>query len=223
MIPPVRAPKRNRSHRRSLHRSTTRLESGEVLPELLLDNAVLVTDPPYGDSFESGMSGVHARADGPQRLRHGRAGCGTRLAHGRRGLRSFSVTWSIARLVGTTDGADLGEGKPCRDVGDLSLPWKPNTEEGLRTRLRVHRPPRVKRPEVQRRCWIASAIWEHGRASHHVTEKPVDLMRACDREVSLASFILDPFMGSGSDIRAPRRTWDDPPSALRSRSGVLRL
>ena len=172
----------------------------DVLPQLD-PVAAVVTDPPYGINYGSSMTGH----DG-----------GTALpgivGDGDTSLRDHVVAWA-----GDTAALIFGSWKrppPCGcrmrlvwekgdhvGMGDLSIPWKPNTEDiyvlgtgfiGHRGSAVLHIPAPV--------TWNSA---RHGRVHPH--EKPLELMVAlvgkCPKGV-----ILDPFMGSGTTGVACVRT-----------------
>jgi len=172
----------------------------DVLPTLTGVDAV-VTDPPYGIQYESGMTGH----DGGTSL-GGIAGDDDVT------LRDWVITW-----MGARSGIIFGSWKrarpmDCRAVliwdkghhvgmGDLTLPWKPNIEEIyiIGHGFSGHRDGSVLR-------FNAPVSWnsvQFGRCHPH--EKPVALMSALISKVD-GRCILDPFMGSGTTGIACLRT-----------------
>ena len=149
---------------------------------------VLVTDPPYGMGYQSGWSGASVANDHDVSARDAvLAEWGTRpaLVFGR---------WSQPRPFGTRHVLIWDKGD-WPGMGDLSLPWGPSTEEiyvigsgfvGTRGGSILRDP---KRP-------TAGAL--------HPSQKPLgvlsQLIMACPPEWA----ILDPFMGSGSTLRAAK-------------------
>ena len=160
---------------------------------------VVVTDPPYGMAFRSGMGGAFgdSRIEGDDTLDardQALALCGGKpaIVFGR---------WSLPKPAGTKAVLTWEKGNHV-GMGDLSLPWKPNTEEiyvigsGFCGDRRGS--------SVIKEHAIAGTV---GRADmgtrHHPTEKPVGLMRhLVDR--CPPGVILDPFMGSGTTLRAAK-------------------
>jgi hypothetical protein len=161
---------------------------------------VLVSDPPYGIRYASGKTGHYGGTalpgivgDDDVTLRD------TVLdAWGDRPAVVFG-SWrrprpAACRVVLTWDKGDhVG-------MGDLSLPWKPNTEEIyiLGSGFTGHRGGSVLR-------FNAAVTWNsttHGRVHPH--QKPValmiDLLRKCPTGV-----VVDPFMGSGTTLVAAKR------------------
>ena len=161
-----------------------------------LEADVLVSDVPYGMTLRSSRSGAFGdceiAGDDTTEARDAALGMwGDRpaLVFGR---------WSIprparARMVLTWEkGEHVG-------MGDLSLPWKPNTEEiyvlgsgfvGSRTGsvLKCHA--------------IAGTVGQAGKGTrHHPTEKPVALMAELIRKCP-PGVVADPFAGSGSTLLA---------------------
>lgn len=157
------------------------------------DADVLVTDPPYGIDYESGHFGTLPRSiagDESTFARDAVLQCwdpAPALVFG---------SWRAPRpeatrmlLVWDTGGA-LG-------MGDVSLPWKPSHQEiyvlgrgfdGPRTSDVLAYPP-------------VQSTAANGRLHPH--EKPVPLMRELIRKCP-PGVILDPFMGSGSTLRAAK-------------------
>lgn len=163
-----------------------------------LDADVLVTDPPYGIALRSGRGGSFGASEVA-----GDESTESRDTVVRRwGERPALVfgKWSIthpaqARAVLIWDkGAHVG-------MGDLTIPWKPNTEEiyVLGHGFTGHR-----NTSVLRHLAIAGTV---GRADqgtrHHPTEKPVDLLRDLIGNCP-PGVIADPFMGSGTTLRAAK-------------------
>ena len=160
---------------------------------------VIVTDPPYGMALRSGRGGAFGESeiagDGDPKVRDdvlARCAGKPALVFGR---------WSVPKPMGTRAVLTWEKGEHV-GMGDLSLPWKPNTEEIYVIGKGFH---------SDRRC--GSVIKEHaiagtvGRADqgtrHHPTEKPVSLMLWLIDRCPLG-VILDPFMGSGTTLRAAK-------------------
>lgn len=169
----------------------------EVLPGLKDGAAVVVTDPPYGVALNMGWGGRHGdceiAGDGDTAVRDAALGlcaCMPCVVFG---------SWKIARppdvraLLVWEKGEHTG-------MGDLSIPWKPNTEEiyiigsgflGPRT------------SSVLRHAAVTGCVGEV-TSRHHPTEKPVSLMQALLAKCP-PGVILDPFAGSGSTLVAALR------------------
>lgn len=159
---------------------------------------VAVTDPPYGMRFKSGRLGGHAGElilnDADTTARDGALalwGPRPALVMGR---------WSVPRPEGTRmvltweKGAHVG-------MGDLSLPWKPNTEEiyVLGSGFSGHRGSSVLKINA-----VAGCVGRRNRgARNHVTEKPVELMSALLSRCP-PGIVADPFMGSGATLVAAK-------------------
>lgn len=167
----------------------------EVIPTLGGQIDGVLTDPPFGIDYQSGHA-TDALWAGGRRIANDRD-CSVRdEALGELDLLGFPpmlVFGSRKRPepVGTKMVLIWDKG-PALGMGDLSLPWKPTTEEiyvlnkgwvGTRDKGAV-----IYCPPVQ-------SMAKNGR--QHPNEKPVRLLR-----VLLQSFpegtICDPFMGSGS-------------------------
>jgi DNA modification methylase len=161
----------------------------DVLPHIEAD--CIVTDPPYGIAYESGMTGHNG---------------GTALA-GIVGDEDTSLRDSVLEQLADVPAIVFGSWKAsrpklCRAVliwekgdhvgmGDLSLPWKPNTEEiyVIGRGFAGHRGSSVLR-------FNAPVSWNSvhfGRTHPH--EKPVDLMMELLRKCPSGA-VLDPFAGS---------------------------
>lgn len=164
----------------------------DVLPTLSGIDAV-VTDPPYGISYSSGMTGHHGGTSLPGII-----------GDADTSLRDFVVEWSRFRpaiVFGTWKRARPTETKAVLiwekgdhvGMGDLSLPWKPNTEEiyVLGAGFSGHRGSSVIRVN-------APVSWNSvGFGRKHPHEKPVELMLELVAKCPPGT-ILDPFMGSAS-------------------------
>jgi len=165
----------------------------EVLREYVHAD-VIVTDPPYGISYESGFEsswgGTQISGDGDVSLRDGILQC-------------FSVpsivfgSWKCRRPAHTRQVLIWDKG-PASGMGDLSFPWKNSFEEiyvigdgftGSRDEavLRGH----------------SMVTWE-SKGRQHPNQKPesllIYLVRKCPNGV-----VLDPFMGSGTTVVAAKR------------------
>lgn len=154
----------------------------EVLPSVTAD--VMVTDPPYGMAYDSGW-----RTDNPVR-----------------GDRGIKVRDDVLMEWGARPAIVFG-GRMCprpvtyREVlvwdkggwpgmGDLSFPWGPSHEEVYVLGTAFSGPRRVLR---------------HARLTgtlQHPTEKPLGLIT--DLVAYTIGTILDPFMGSGTTLRAAK-------------------
>ena len=164
----------------------------EILPVLLFD--VVITDPPYGISYVSNFS-----LNGPSKRIHGDDTTDLRdyvikAADGKPML--IFGTWKMPRPAETRQ-LLIWHKTETVFMGDLSLPWGPAHEEiyvigdgwtGKRRSnvysIKSYSPGAKERPD-------------------HPTPKPVFLMRELV-ERSPEGVILDPFMGSGSTLRAAK-------------------
>lgn len=159
---------------------------------------VLVTDPPYGMNLRSNRGGAFGvsriESDGDTAARDDVLavwGEKPALVCGR---------WSVERPAGTRMVLVWEKGEHV-GMGDLSLPWKPNTEEVyvLGTGFTGHRG-----SSVLRHLAIAGTVGQAGTGTrHHPTEKPVGLMVDLITKCPPGS-IADPFMGSGTTLVAAK-------------------
>ena len=171
----------------------------EILPTLGPVDLVL-TDPPYGISYSSGMTGHNG---------------GTSLG-GIVGDEDVSLRDFVLNATTPTPYIVFGSWKRPRPLslravliwekgdhvgmGDLDFPWKPNTEEiyvGGKG-FSGHRDSSVLRIN-------APVSWNSvGFGRQHPHEKPVTLMAAllCKHP---GAIILDPFMGSGTTLAAAKQ------------------
>ena len=161
----------------------------EVLPTLGKVDAV-ITDPPYGINYSSGMGGkfkdVSIHADDSLRARD------AVLAHFS-GLPALVFgSWKMAKPQGTRQTVIWDKGDHV-GMGDLSIPWRPNTEEiyVIGSGFAGHRGSSVIRINAPSPNFTPDA------ARFHPTEKPVALMAELISKCP-ALILLDPFMGSGS-------------------------
>lgn len=166
---------------------------------------VLVTDPPYGIAYV-GVEGGHARRG--RKATTGGAFVGVTIAHdadlaardqvlaiwGDRPALVFG-SWKVPRPTATRCLLTWEKGEHV-GMGDLALPWRPNTEEVyvLGSGFAGHRSSSVLR---------YNAISPNFTARAHPTQKPVDLMRDLIAKCP-PGVVADPFMGSGSTLRAAK-------------------
>jgi DNA modification methylase len=165
-----------------------------VNPDLWTGGDVLITDPPYGMSYVSNFAKFGStkpiHGDEDTRLRD------EALAlWGDRPAISFG-TWKMPRPEGVRQilvwDKDIGPG-----MGDLSFPWGPGHEEmyvfgdGWKGE---------RRSNVIRHKGLGAQDWDRPK---HPTPKPVGLMMHLI-EYAPPGVIVDPFMGSGSTLRAAR-------------------
>ena len=165
----------------------------ELLP--LVEADVMVTDPPYGIAYHSGMDATVERAvsiegDDTAELRDWVV-----AAWMPRPALVFG-SWKRPRPAATRHVLTWEKGLHS-GMGDLALPWKPNTEEVyvLGSDFTGRRGSSVLR-------YDAPVTWaSKGRTHPH--EKPVDLMRDLIAKCP-PGVIVDPFAGSGSTLRAAK-------------------
>ena len=166
----------------------------EVLPTVDPDEfAVMVTDPPYGLAYRSNMKNTvedyRQEIDGDldTALRdHVLGWWGDRPA-------LVFGSWKVARPANTRHVLTWDKGDAA-GMGDLSIPWKPNTEEVyvLGSGFEGHRGSSIIRGHVV--TWASK-----GRTHPHA--KPVGVIHALLAK-SPPGPVLDPFMGSGPVAQA---------------------
>jgi DNA modification methylase len=165
----------------------------DILPFVKAD--VVVTDPPYGIAYASGMGGKFLGAtvagDSDTSLRDDVLNGIPALVFG---------SWKAPRPSGVRQVLTWEKGDHV-GMGDLSMPWRPNTEE-----IYV-----IGRGFIGHR---GSSVLRHNAPSpnftppserHHPTEKPVTLMRDLVGKCDPSWIILDPFMGSGTTLVAAKQ------------------
>lgn len=169
----------------------------DVLPQISAD--VILTDPPYGIAYSSGMTGHDGGAALPGIVGDEDTSLRDHMLS-KWGARPALVfgSWKVSRprncaaVLIWEKGDHVG-------MGDLSMPWKPNTEEiyVLGSGFRGHRGSSVLKVN-------APVTWNSvGFGRSHPHEKPVSLLKMLLQKCP-DGMILDPFMGSGSTLRAAK-------------------
>lgn len=165
----------------------------EVLPTLDKVDSV-ITDPPYGYSYESNHTSETTTAawmNSAIANDHDTSARDAVLAWaGQRPWLSFGA-WRMPKPPGVR-GVLVWDKGPASGMGDLSFPWKGSWEEIY----------------VGGKGWAGSrddgvlkGHWVVTRASMgrtHPNEKPVSLMCALMKKLPHGCTVLDPFMGSGT-------------------------
>lgn len=161
----------------------------EILPNLPKVDAV-ITDPPYGLNFSSGMGGkfkgISIKNDDSVDCRD------WVIDHfiGVKGL--YFGSWKIEKPKDTKQTLIWDKGEHV-GMGDLSLPWRPNTEEiyVVGKGFEGHRGSSVIRFNAP------SPNFTPDQKRYHPTEKPVGLISLLLAKTP-AHTVCDPFMGGGS-------------------------
>ena len=160
---------------------------------------LLLTDPPYGidhaSNQEGRFKGSAIAGDGDLGSRNGA------LARwGRERPAYVFGSWKRSRPERTRTVLVWDKGM-ASGMGDLSLPWKPNWEEiyVLGDGFAGHRGTSILTGTVV--TWSGAGP---AAMRHHPNEKPVSLLRELIGKVPTARVVLDPFMGSGSTLRAAK-------------------
>jgi DNA modification methylase len=161
----------------------------DILPTLGKVDAV-VTDPPYGVAYSTGMGGkfkgVTILGDADVALRDdvlAMLDCERALVFG---------SWKAPKPKATKQTVIWEKGDHV-GMGDLSIPWRPNTEEiyVMGSGFEGHRGSSVIRINAP------SPNFTPDKQRFHPTEKPIALMSALLVKTP-GMTILDPFMGSGT-------------------------
>lgn len=169
----------------------------DVLPTLDRFDCGMVTDPPYGISFATNHT-VGGK---------GASWLGTEIANdGDTAARDWALAWAVdmpALCFGSWKVAKpdnvravlIWDKGPASGMGDLSIPWKPSWEEVyvIGQGFSGHRDEGVLKG-------FTGVSWE-SKGRCHPNEKPVTLLRHLIGKVD-RNVIVDPFMGSGSTLRA---------------------
>lgn len=158
---------------------------------------VLVTDPPYGMSLRSSRNG----AFGDLTIAQDGDTCSRDSALDAWGQRPALVfgRWSVPRPAATRMVLTWEKGEHV-GMGDLTLPWKPNTEEiyVLGSGFTGHRDGSVIKCHA-----IAGTVGQASKGTRfHPTEKPVALMESLVRKT--VGVVADPFAGSGPSLVAAK-------------------
>ena len=169
----------------------------DVFPLWDLAGAFMVTDPPYGMAHKSGMAGAFGDCtianDGTPALRDEMLALWSprpAIVFGR---------WSVPRPAGTRAVLTWDKGDAL-GMGDLSLPWKPSTEEVyvIGTGFVGHRGGSVLR-------YQGIGPYQQARGERfHPTQKPVEVLRDLVGKCAPLAEIVDPFMGAGTTLRAAK-------------------
>lgn len=167
----------------------------ELVPVWDITGGVMVTDPPYGVSYISNRSkygsSAPIAADADTNIRD------EILALWSPRPALVFGTWRSPRPAGTKQLLVWDKGN-VPGMGDLEMPWGPAHEEiyvlgsGFIGR---------RRPNVLRAATLPPG--SHNRPDHP-TPKPVGLMSSLIEYCPPLAVVVDPFMGSGSTLRAAK-------------------
>jgi DNA modification methylase len=168
----------------------------DLFPAWDLAGAFMVTDPPYGIAHASNWPGKFN---------------GSQIANDRTtelrdevlrlwGARPAIVfgTWKTPAPHGAKTALVWDKG-PASGMGDLSMPWKPSWEFVFILGAGFV----GKRDEGVLKGYTV-VTWSGEGQRQHPNEKPVDLMRALVGKCAPLAEIVDPFMGSGTTLRAAK-------------------
>jgi DNA modification methylase len=161
----------------------------DILPTLPKVDAV-ITDPPYGVEYQTGMGGkfkgVTILGDESVSVRDEVIAA----LDGVRGL--WFGSWKMPKPHSTKQTLVWDKGDHV-GMGDLSLPWRPNTEEiyVIGAGFEGHRGSSV----IRFNAPSPNFTPDHER--YHPTEKPVGLIEILLSKTP-GDVVVDPFMGSGT-------------------------
>lgn len=172
----------------------------DILPHLAPGSVDLVlTDPPYGIAYSTNYTvrGVGASWLGTVIENDGDTTARDQSLDMLSGIPAYVFgTWKVPHPANTKAVLVWDKG-PASGMGDLSFPWKPSWEEiyVIGDGFSGHRDEGVIKG-------FTEVTWESkGRA--HPNQKPVKLLRYLIGKTE-AKTILDPFMGSGTTLRAAK-------------------
>lgn len=171
-------------------------DARELLPVVSEAGAVLVTDPPYGIGHSSNKTGAPRR--GEQIANDDSTAVRDVVLKEWAGkpaivfgsCRTSKPPIPIRAVLVWDKGGHVG-------MGDLSLPWKQNWEH-----IYISGPGFVGRRDTG--VLRFNAMWPCNDLYSHPHEKPIELMRALVGKCAPLATIIDPFMGSGTTLRAAK-------------------
>ena len=158
---------------------------------------VMVTDPPYGVAHSSGWEGkFQGKAIANDDTVEMRDEVMRRWA-GRPAI--VFGSWKRPAPAGAHTALVWDKG-PAAGMGDLSVPWKPNWET-----IFVCGPGFSGRRDSGVLTGYTVVTWSSGPVARvHPNEKPVGLMRDLIQKCPPLAEVVDPFMGSGTTLRAAK-------------------
>ena len=170
----------------------------EVLPELPTVDLVL-TDPPYGIGASQGTGGKAIKANMHQweSVDWDETTIDNKLMEMVLGKSEKCIIWGyqyMADKLGNTK-APLVWDKKCQNG------WEDNNAD-----IEIAWTRGINRPQCFRYQWMGACRGANtidGRKVHP-TQKPIHLVTWCIERVEKAQLILDPFMGSGTTLRAAK-------------------
>ncbi len=171
----------------------------EILPAVLAHRRsryVLVTDPPYGIAYKTSM---HRGVQYPTGI-EGDADTAARDAVLALWGERPAIVFGSPKAPPIPDpvNATLIWSKPGSGMGDLALPWKPDWE------LIYVRGREWENPQGRESSVLTFPLRVYRGSLVHPHEKPIELMRKLVRYCPADAVIVDPFMGSGTTIRAAK-------------------
>lgn len=192
--------------------STTKIYLGdcrEVLPTLDTVD-LIVTDPPYGVSFQSGR-GDHEKLVGDESIEIAKIGISLALKCLRRGRHIY--TFGSREMLDDLPVCGITEliwDKEVMGMGDLTCPWGKSHENIFFGTYEISAANRAKgygnlSARLRRGSVVRCARGMSGQTKEHPTQKPVAILRQLIESSScFDETVLDPFMGSGSLLVAAK-------------------
>lgn len=168
-----------------------------AMPAMLAEGVplVFVTDPPYGIAYETSM---HRGVSYPTGI-EGDADTTARDAVLDGWPDVPAIVFGSPKAAPPADvNATLVWSKPGSGMGDLALPWKPDWE------LIFVRGRGWEAPNGRESAVLTFPLRVYRGDLVHPHEKPIELMRKLIAYTPPMAVIIDPFMGSGTTIRAAK-------------------
>ena len=182
-----------------------------ILPLLSADSVdLLLTDPPYGVSFQSGHRPVQfEEMRGDESQETGLLGLAAALRCLKRSRHLYVFgRWNLSNLpVGSSTELIWNKEKMC--MGDLASPWAPQHEYIQFAVYVASRQNRIdgggRLAARLRKGTVLSYLRPNAVAVRHPAEKPVPLLRELIESSScIGETVLDPFAGVGSTLVAAK-------------------
>lgn len=183
----------------------------DILPRLDFTADLLVTDPPYGQDWQSGRRKVKLdKLDGDQDTRTAVEGIAAALKKLRRGRHTYIFGRYEFEDLPLCESSELIWDKELFNGGNLEIAWG-NAHEYIQ--FAVHEISKANRGKgygrlaarIRRGSVLRVPRLQSVAVTKHPTEKPVRLIRELiESSSSIGETVLDPFAGTGSTLIAAR-------------------